>query len=216
MYGGVSGYTYPINEGTIKTGAEFLKRCIRSFGACAVFRDEPLDIPIEELIEKYLADNANSYYQDSYEKTKRSYHEFISLSNSEQRAELDKFRKEEIAREKEYLERMQKDFLVYEDIRNDVEQWIPPTDEHASIKEFALEQIDMCRPTYKDILESRTKLDELKESVKHLDEEFETWKQTKIQRYQSDLSYFEDKALKEQQRNADNLGYLKTFLNSLN
>lgn len=30
----------------------------------------------------------------------------------------------------------------------EVEKWIPPTSDHIPLKEFALEQIDLCLPDY--------------------------------------------------------------------
>jgi hypothetical protein len=39
----------------------------------------------------------------------------------------------------------------YQKVRDEVESWVPPTDEHKGLKKFALEQIDMCMDKPKTI-----------------------------------------------------------------
>lgn len=63
----------------------------------------------------------------------------------------------------------------YENVRRQVEAWVPPSEEHNGIKEFALSQIDMCVytplmfDTYRNDIASE--LDESDEAVqKYMDE----------------------------------------------
>lgn len=58
----------------------------------------------------------------------------------------------------------------YDKIRNEVEQWVPPTDDHKELKKFALAQIDMCNIEEKEINRCKERscqeLDDSDEAVK--------------------------------------------------
>lgn len=216
MYGGNTGYTYPISEGKITTGAEFLKRCIRAFGACGVFREEPLDIPLEKLMDEYLVNKPkDSYYKSSCMKAKEEYADFLKKSEDEKLEAFKGYLESEIANKEKNLEKTKKDYEAYNKIRNEVMVWQPPTDQYESIKAFAVEQLDMCRPTTNDILETQSELEILQTRMEHFEDEFEEWKKMKIEKYEDVIKYYESHGADETDRNEDNLQYLNVFLESL-
>ena len=93
--------------------------------------------------------------------------------------------------------------------------WQPPTDQYESIKAFAIEQLDMCRPTMNDILETLRELEILQTRMEHFEDEFEEWKKMKIEKYEDVIEYYESHGADETDRNEDNLQYLNVFLKSL-
>lgn len=215
MYGGVTGYTYPIPDGKITTGAEFLRRCARAFGACCVFREESLDIPLEKLMDDYMINRKSDYYLTRYGETLKAYGEFIGMSEEDGKALLKETRENEIEHAKEALEKMKKDGAAYEKVRREVDEWIPPTTEHICIKQFALEQIDSCMPTKSEIAKEEIHISELMVSLDHLDEEYETWRKTRIEKFEWDLNYYKSHGAKETCNYDGNISYLNQFIESL-
>lgn len=216
MYGGVTGYTYPIPEGKITTGAEFLKRCIRAFGACAVFREESLDIPLEKLMNEYLVNKPkDSYYLTCYGEVLKEYGEFVGMSEEDAKTLLKETRKKEIERAEETLAKMKKDRAAYEKVRREVSEWVPPAKEYISVKEFALEQIDSCMPTESEIIKEEIYISELRNSLDHLDEEYESWKKTMNEKYEQDINYYKSHGAKETANYDGNISYLNRFIESL-
>ena len=81
----------------------------------------------------------------------------------------------------------------YAKVRKEVEEWIPPTEEHQGLKKFALEQIDMCitKQEYIDeyLEKSKEVFDDSNEAVKkyigdniqcykdNLDRAYKSWKE---------------------------------------
>lgn len=215
MYGEVTGYTYPIPEGKITTGAEFLKRCIRAFGACAAFREESLDIPLEKLMDDYMINRKSDYYLTRYGETLKAYGEFIGMSEEDGKALFKETREKEIKQAEEALEKMKKDGAAYEKVRHEVDEWVPPTTEHIPIKRFALEQIDSCMPTESEIAKEEIHISELRNSLDYLDEEYESWKKTRIKKFERDLNYYKSHGSKETYNYDGNISYLNQFIESL-
>lgn len=137
-----TGYTCYIEDGNITTAKDFIMLCTRAFGALISMRDEPLSSPIPQQIKadtKY-ADKMIQYYKDDLAK-------YESLSPSKihemNRAE---YESREASRRKSLDEKLNIKKL-YKQILSDVKAWVPPTDGHIELKNFAINQIEMCIPT---------------------------------------------------------------------
>lgn len=132
-----TGYTAYIEDGEITTGKEFLKLCTRAFGIAIDLKDEPLSTPTPISFEP------DSYYKDRYERalaelerTKNMTFEEAIIARKSDFDRTVKSCRESLERNKLYNERYQK-------VKDEVEAWNPPTEEHVGLKEFAIAQINL-------------------------------------------------------------------------
>jgi len=137
-----TGYTSYIEDGKINTGKDFLELCCRAFGVCVGMREDGLS---EKIPNKFIPDD---YYEkrlnDAIYKLDEAKRMTIEEAENEMRTKYENKVKEinecvkndKIKREK---------YLV---IKNEIEQWTPPTEEHINLKKFAMEQIDMSIPDH--------------------------------------------------------------------
>lgn len=142
-----TGYTCFIEDGRITTGKEFLKKCIREFGCCINQRDEPLDAPLETKIK------GSNYYEETYYEAVETYEKLKKMTLEEMITNARRDRANRIEEREKYLDSQEKLRNKYMNIRNEIEQWNPPTAEHQGIKAFALEQIDISMPSEEDLIE---------------------------------------------------------------
>ena len=133
-----TGYTAYIEDGEITTGKDFLLLCSRAFGVAVGLKDEPLSVPTPTKFEPSM------YHKEKLEEAKRELENFQKLNNDEilslMKKSHEKNTKDCLRYANDLIERNAK----YTKVRAEVERWIPPTANHKGIKEFALEQIDMC------------------------------------------------------------------------
>ena len=192
MYGGQTGYTYGVAEGKITTGAEFLKLCARAFGACGIFRDESFDTPLEELVKsKWNEDGTEKeYYRSKYNETNEAYNRFVSMSNEERKQMYMDELNDRYLKELEYLIKMKTERKRFDKVLNEVNSWNPPTKEHESIKDFAIDQIGQVIASDSEIGQQRKIVRDL-EFKDFNEEEFQEWKKNKIERYEWDINYYE-------------------------
>ena len=148
-YGGVTGYTAGIVDGSIKNASEFLKLCIRAFMCCFDQRDDSLYSP---LVTEFKADE---YYFRSYKQAEEDLEQIENMTFDDVEAKYIKEERERIEYDKRMYERMVDEYAKYKRILDEVEKWMPPTEEHEAIKSFAINQIKMCMPTEDEIEERR-------------------------------------------------------------
>ena len=217
MYGGQTGYTYDVAEGKITSGAEFLKLCARAFGACGIFRDESFDTPLEELIKKTWNKDGSykDYYKTHYDKAIDEYNRFASMSNEERKQMYMDELNDRYLRELECLTKMKTERKRFDKVLKEVNSWNPPTSEHESIKNFAIDQIGQVIAGDSEI-EQQEKIVRDLEFKDFNEEEFQEWKKNKIEHFEWDINYYESHEAKEKSRYDSNYRYLKLFLDSLN
>ena len=133
-----TGYTAYIEDGDITTGKDFLKLCTRAFGIAIDLKDEPLSVPTPK---SFKPDN---YYKERYDKALSALEEAKKLTFEEAKVQMRIAYENRISDYKRYAEKEIAMNEKYAKVRNEVEAWTPPTDEHSGLKKFALKQIDMC------------------------------------------------------------------------
>lgn len=141
-----TGYTCFIENGKITTGKEFLKKCIRAFGCCINQRDESLDVPLETKIK------SSNHYEEAYYKAVETYEKLKKMTLEEMITNARCDRVNRVEECEKYLDDQEKLRNKYMNIRNEVEQWNPPTTDHQGIKDFALEQIDISMPSEENLI----------------------------------------------------------------
>lgn len=206
-----TGYTVFIENGKVTTGADFLKICIRNFGCCIGQRDDALTDPL-------IADiKPDSYYRSQYDYYLGKLETFRKKSIEEIKEELRVKGEKELNEKKKYLSDKQMLRNKYLTIRNDVERWIPPTADHQGIKDFALEQIDMCIPTceYLDKIEKEIQCLE-SQNLDITDEMVTNYIINELAFYGKELKDYGKRMIEEDERATNRTKFIKDFLSSLN
>lgn len=199
-------YTAYIEDGEITTGKEFLKLCTRAFGIAIDVRDEPLSVPTPTHFE------SSTYYKEEYEKTLRKLSEINAWTFDEARNQMKEDYKERISHYKKLTEKSIFLRNIYLKIRDEVERWVPPTEEHQELKNFALEQIDMCIPDQADI---EKYLRQSQEEFDNSNEAVERYISQTREYYQKRLNRVDESWKVEIQRTNEKNEWMQQFLDSL-
>jgi hypothetical protein len=134
-----TGYTEAIERGC--TFEQYLWRCVRAFGVCVAQRDEGLDAPVR--IEQ---EPLSTYHTESRKKAEARLRELDSMT-LKQAAQLEKAEREADAeRIRKWKRESEETRAKYAAMRIEVEAWEPPSAEHASLKKFMLDQIQIGCP----------------------------------------------------------------------
>lgn len=132
-----TGYTAIIERGC--SFEEFVWRCARGMGALITMRDDSLETPVPA---RFTAET--SYYEVDLKKYHDALRRLEAMTDEEaehaSRVEQDLIVDQLRAMDAEH-HRIQ---ALYRDMRTKVADWTPPTKEHVGLKEFMLQQIDLC------------------------------------------------------------------------
>jgi len=128
-----TGYTYTIKDGI--TFKEFIMKCARAVGACIEMRDDPMDKPIPEKFEP------STYHLENIERYRRQLNQVQLMTD----AEIESLEEHDRLKEIESIKQSELDRadlkLKYEDMLEQVKEWIPPSPDHENFKKFMLDQI---------------------------------------------------------------------------
>ena len=113
---------------------------------------------------------------------------------------------------KHYAERETAMNEKYAKVRKEVEEWIPPTEEHEGLKKFALEQIDMCVTKQEYI---NKYLEKSKEEFDDSDEAVQNYIHNIVDYYQRDAERSYKSWKEELERTRSKNEWMTKFLESL-
>lgn len=202
-----TGYTAFIEDGDITTGREFLLLCSRNFGVAIDVRDEPLSVPTPTKFEP------NAYYKNSYEDSLKKLKNAKTLTFDEAKRQRQLEHDEKVRRARETVSKMAELNKRYQKVRNEVESWVPPTDDHSGIKRFALEQIDMCVNQNKDMFEYYQKI--LNVPFDDSDVAVRAYMRENIASCKDAVRWARENYEKEIQRASEKTQFMQSFLSSL-
>lgn len=159
-----TGYTYGILNGKVNTFAEFTKVCMKAFGACIHMKDEDNDKP-------YVPDKVSDYHIKALHEAK--------MELAKARTTPDNIL---IKRKKSYLEGREIKLLYnikkiegnQQKLKTMIAEctvWKAPTSEHEELKDFMLEQLTTTLKHDGDDSYYRTKLIQVRNSLKSIDPE---------------------------------------------
>ena len=175
-----TGYTAHIEDGEITTGKEFLRLCTRAFGIAIDVKDEPLSTPTPSSFEP------SPFYKENYDRALKKLEEINKMTFDEVKVQMRADYEKRISDDKRYAERATTMNEKYAKVRKEVEEWIPPTEEHEGLKKFALEQIDMCvtKQEYIDecLEKSKERFDDSDEAVQNYINDIVDYYQRNIER----------------------------------
>ena len=201
-----TGYTAHIEDGEITTGKEFLRLCTRAFGIAIDVKDEPLSTPTPSSFEP------SPFYKESYDRALNKLEELNKMTFEEAKIQMRADYEKRISDYKVYAERETAMNEKYAKVRKEVEEWIPPTEEHEGIKKFALEQIDMSMTKQKYI---DGYLEKTKEEFDDSDEAVQNYINDIIDYYQRDIERSYKSWQEELERTRSKNEWMKKFLESL-
>lgn len=131
-----TGYTAPVEDGTISDLKSFALRCARAMGACVMMRDVSLDVPPPR--EGFTASDFHATeLKKAQEELARL--EALPLEVLAAEFEQDHVRRLQSWRESNAL--AEQTVGRYKSMLAQVEAWTPPTPEHEGLKAFMLEQL---------------------------------------------------------------------------
>lgn len=130
-----TGYTATLYEGKPQTFRQFAMQCARAFGATITMRDADLDAEIPEKFE--ISDYHLKGLFTAQDELRTVQTASIDALNELARLEYDDALRVWQRMMKERRERKDR----YEAMLNEVNEWTPPTDEHAEFKKFMQSQL---------------------------------------------------------------------------
>ena len=201
-----TGYTAYIEDGDITTGKEFLKLCTRAFGIAIDLKDEPLSVPTPTHFEP------DTYYKEKYEKALEELNKANNLTFDEAKIQMRADYERRISDYKSWAKKEISMNQKYVKVRKEVEEWIPPTDEHQGLKQFALEQIDMSFTKQEYIDEY---LERSKETFDDSDEAVEKYISDNIQYCKESLDRAYKSWKEELERTEKKNIWIRKFLESI-
>ena len=201
-----TGYTAYIEDGDITTGKEFLKLCTRALGIAIDLKDEPLSVPTPTHFEP------DTYYKEKYEKALEELNKANNLTFDEAKIQMRADYERRISDYKSWAKKEISMNQKYVKVRKEVEEWIPPTDEHQGLKQFALEQIDMSFTKQEYIDEY---LERSKETFDDSDEAVEKYISDNIQYCKESLDRAYKSWKEELERTEKKNIWIRKFLESI-
>lgn len=132
-----TGYTAYILDDEVTTGKDFLKLCTRAFGVAINQRDEPLNVPTNERQEM------NNHYRNRMNEAITNLKNIFEMNYDQMTFAMTQEHHEKVKRAKETVRRLEDENIKLIKVKDEVEKWKPPTEEHQDLKKFALEQIGM-------------------------------------------------------------------------
>jgi hypothetical protein len=131
-----TGYTHPVQNGTITEFPEFAMQCARAFGALVMMRDDPSDTPIPDEF------TPSDYHKTAIDKARAGLLALDGMTPNEcDAAAVVAFNEAVASRKKRELERTT-EHARYIAMRSKVEKWKPPTPDHNGLRHFMLEQLN--------------------------------------------------------------------------
>jgi hypothetical protein len=130
-----TGYTSIIEEGA--SFEEYVWRCARAFGALIELRDEPLDAPVPAELKP------NVYYARSLDTARAQLAALQKMGRDDADNHAESAHYDALKRREEDMRESERKQSLYEDMRAKVLAWAPPTSDHAPLREFMLQQIEV-------------------------------------------------------------------------
>lgn len=195
-----TGYTAPLLDGKIKTFRDFAIECSKAFGVYVEFRDTPVDVPPETL-------KVSDYYYKALEEAQKAVDEVKDKKDEDLRKIYDKDLEDTKKYYTEQLEKDRQENVILDNMIAEVLKWQYPTPEHAGIRSFMLEQLELSK--------NNTKYYEERLSEAFNPPSFSEWFKDHMLSIENDLDRAKKNLEEQEQRVANNNKWIATFRSSL-
>jgi hypothetical protein len=129
-----TGYTSEIADG--QTFEDFVLRCARAFEHCNHQRDEPADA-------KPYPPQSASHYHKLIAESEAEIQKLMAMSIKEREAYGDMLKKNETEQHQQVFNKAVILLNEYNDMKQKVASWNPPTPNHMILKTFMIQQLDI-------------------------------------------------------------------------
>lgn len=192
-----TGYTAGVVDGTINSFETFALQCARAFGALISMRDDPLNA---EIPDEFKPD---SYYQDEIKEIQDEIQKLHTMTPEEIKAACDKDLEERHNHKQESYDKAKLENDRLDKMEAAVKAWIAPSTDHAGMKDFMLDQLEISRHDLK---------------YYNITIEYELpsqWMKRKTESLVKSLLYYQQEYEKEKQRCEDRTRWVKQLKESL-
>lgn len=199
-----SGYTAPVQDGSITDLTDFALTCARGFGAMVLLRDSDQSLEAtRRFIEERAYAEKSSYYHHSLDASRKRMAELGAMSDEETLAAAQAAHDSVVESNRAREEKRMAELARYETMIAKVKVWEPPTKEHANFKDFMLDQL------YESIrFDCRTfSMTPPEVSL--------AWRDAEIERERESIERYEDEIVKERERNDGRFAWVTALLDSL-
>lgn len=191
-----TAYTASVVDGNVTDFKQFALSCARAFGALIEMRDEPMDAPIPDELK------ADTYYEKRLAESKKRLAEIQVMTDADADALANEEYREILRTHAENLARQTEEKVRIGMMLAKVRAWSPPTEDHAGLKSFMIEQLTISMP-----YESTSPPPMLLNGA--------AWRKQETDRLAKDIVYQSIKALKESERSIGRHEWLRQLRNSL-
>lgn len=193
-----TGYTAPVEDGTITEFKDFALFCARVFGALVMMRDEPMGAPIPDKL-----DNESSYHTLELERLGAELAHVRAMSEDGVKAAVETEYLKNVgywaADEADRKLRLGRDQRMLQKVRD----WVPPSPEHQSMKGFMQDQL---------ISSAAQLLDPMPEPRRSSGR---MWQRIKIASLEREIDYHTEKEAEAQKRSKERQEWLDALRSSL-
>ena len=176
-----TGYTAGVQDGTIKTFAEYALQCARAFGACLHQRDDPPS-------DKPKKAKPSRHHDDELAKARRALRDVLAMSTADRRSDWQDCERSRKKHAREQVQRNKQERERYEVMLAKSRAFIAPTSEHADFAKFLVDQLEQSIKFDCDGDYWERQLEEVP---------FEKWIADKIARLERDVEYHASEHEKE-------------------
>lgn len=187
-----TGYTVKVTDGRVTTLHDFALSCAKAFGACIDMWDDDFDKPIPDEFK------VSPYYTEKLAEAQQQLAEIAALTPAKVEAAAEEaFNVAQDAYETTKYTFERENARLAEMVEK-VKAWTPPTQDHAGLKNFMLQQLDS----------SKVSLEYLTAPIKHSGPD---WQRKRIEDLHRDVAYYAEAAAKELERVNERNAWLKTL-----
>jgi gas vesicle protein len=197
-----SGMTSKIYEGKEETLESYILKCAHQFGGLMHTRDDGFDAPVR------LRESYTSYYDRKIKSLREELTRYQQMTLDDAKKQIQEHYEEELTR---YNRRVKEKLEVkerYTTMLEKVQAWEPPTDEHLSLKNDAVKQLEDsihfdCSTAYMSV------------PKKPLEGEAQQWLENQKYRLVEQIQSYKDDKQSDQEKVASNNKWIKDLLDSL-
>lgn len=211
-----TGYTQMIIDGEVKTPKDFLHLCLRNFGILYFLGDKPLDVREDYTQDIMKSTQANiDYHKKLMEDAQERLKQIQEMSDDDL---YQKYVQEKSAHKKSCEEGIRKDEsnnAKYADFTEKIRNW-ECSPEYESVKNFALEQLNISKESTRYWEEELAKIGDL--SREDFDQKKEEYKASLVVSTNWDLQYHQkemENAISNQTKRINYYHFFKQELEKL-
>ena len=202
-----TGYTAGIIDGEITTFEQFATQCTRAFGATIHMRDNPLGSPYEPR-------TPSEYYTNSLQSQREELERMELLTDEDIVREFESSMRDNLEYHEKGMEKDRANLEKLNSILSSAKAWVPPTEEHESLRDFMIEQIESTIKVDGDPSYHVNKIVQIKQEMEDgIDPK--VYREGRIKEIEDRITYYEGEIQKELERCKRSNDWMDKFFESI-